>query len=154
MGGTSLGRRSPRPSVGIDFLRSAIIHSASDANFNMEGIGDAGIPDENNVAHMITMILSTGFGDGDLNQIIDFKECALVFNNFGMGGTGWEDRNYNLDAVTNFNDFVFLTNNFNMSFPAGGTDSTMPEPASGVTLVLVAIAGLACKTRGGTVSNI
>ena len=44
-----------------------------------------------------------------------------------MTGTGWATGNFNTDDITNFADFVALSNNFGMNFASG---SDVPEPAA------------------------
>ena len=115
----------------------------SDSKFNVDGLGDANIPDDNDFDFYITddSMLSTGLGDHDLNMIVNFNDFVKLSNDFGNTGTGWDQGNGNTDDVTNFNDFVRVSNNFGMSFASG---SNVPEPTA---LVLVAIGGLVAMRR-------
>ena len=123
--------------IDIDLLRQAILNLTSDAKFNLDGIGDPTVPDSNDFTHMIEVTLATAFGDGNLNQIVNFEDFVFVSNNFNAPATGWATGNYNLDTLTNFQDFVLLSNNF-------GTDLTspsaiVPEAASGVALFIAIV---------------
>ena len=122
----------------IDLLAAAVRNGTSDSKFNVDGMGDANIPDNNDYDFYITddSMLSTGHGDADLNMIVNFNDFVSLSNDFGVTGTGWERGNFNTDDITNFNDFVALSNNFGMNFASG---SNVPEPA---TLVLLGLGGL------------
>ena len=123
--------------IDIDLLRLAVINMTSDPDFNVDGIGVFNIPDAADFDHMITVILATGFGDGDLNQIVNFADFVQLSNNFNLSQTGWLEGNYNLDENTNFEDFVLMSNNFNMVFSSGSNESAVPEPVSGILWSLI-----------------
>ena len=129
--------------LDIDLLAAAVRNMTSDSKFNVDGLGDANIPDDNDFDFYITddSMLSTGLGDHDLNMIVNFNDFVKLSNDFGNTGTGWDQGNGNTDDVTNFNDFVRVSNNFGMSFASG---SNVPEPTA---LVLVAIGGLVAMRR-------
>ena len=114
--------------VDIDLLAAAVRNNTIDSKFNVDGIG-GDIPDDDDFAFYITddSMLSTGFGDGNLDMIVNFVDFVQLSNAFGMSGSGWGEGNYNTDNNTNFNDFVLLSNNFGTSFASG---SNVPEPAA------------------------
>ena len=68
--------------------------------------------------------------------------------NFGSSDTGWAQGNFNLDDITNFEDFVLLTNNYGTDLSSGvSVQENVPEPAS---LVLLSLAvGFVAKRRRG-----
>ena len=113
----------------IDLLAAAIRNGISDVKFNVDNLG-ADVPDQGDFDYYLTdaAMLDTGFADGNLDQIVNFDDFVLLTNNFDMSPTGWAQGNYNTDDKTNFNDFVILTNNFNMSFAADRI--SVPEPAT------------------------
>ena len=119
--------------VDIDLLAEAVRNGTSDAKFDVDGIG-GDVPDDLDFDFYITddSMLSTGFGDHDLNMLVNFNDFVRLSNNFGMTGTGWSQGNGNTDDVTNFNDFVRLSNNFGSSFVSDG--NIVPEPA-GIGLI-------------------
>ena len=131
----------------INLLAAAVRNGTSDSKFNVDGQGDPNIPDDSDFAFYITdeTMLSTGFGDGDLNMIVNFNDFVQLSNNFDMTGTGWSEGNFNTDDNTNFNDFVALSNNFGESFAAGGAD--VPEPTVGTLLILSVLAALRRRYR-------
>lgn len=112
----------------IDLIRSAILATTSDPIFNVDGAG-GDIPTEADFDFLITDIIGTGRGDGDLNKIVNFADFVLLSNNFDLTGTGWKQGNFNLDTLTNFVDFVELSNRFGMVFTSGDPKQ-VPEPAA------------------------
>ena len=114
--------------IDINLLATAVRNGTSDAQFNVDGLGDEDIPDNADFDFYITdtSMIGTGHGDADLNKIVNFVDFVSLSNNFGMTGTGWANGNFNTDDNTNFNDFVALSNNFGASFVSG---SNVPEPA-------------------------
>ena len=136
--------------LDIDLLRGAVISATSDPQFNVDGLNDPNIPDAADFAHLITSIIGTLRGDGDLNYLVNFADFVLVSNNFGMSGTNYIEGNYNVDNITNFEDFVFVANNFNMSAPRPPLDMAFvitPEPASGLLLLALAVVATARQKR-------
>ena len=125
--------------LDIDLLAAAIRNGTSDAKFNVNAIG-GDVPDQADFDFYLTdaSMLSTGFADGNLDRVVNFDDFVLLTNNFNMSPTGWAQGNYNTDDNTNFNDFVILTNNFNMSFGSDGTH--VPEPTAAVLLAFGALA--------------
>ena len=131
--------------VDIDLLASAVRNGTSDSKFNVDGVGDPNIPDDADFDFYITddSMLSTGFGDHDLDFNVNFVDFVRLSNDFGMNGTGWGQGNGNTDDFTNFVDFVRLSNNFGNNFASG---NNVPEPAAGA---LLAIATLVVTRRYG-----
>ena len=103
--------------LDIDLLRTAVIANSSDANFNIDGLGDLNVPDEADFDFLISNIIRTEPADGDLNKIINLTDFQLIANNFTSTGTGWAQGNFNLDDITNFDDFVILANRFTGVIP-------------------------------------
>ena len=122
--------------VDIDLLAAAVRNGTSDAKFNVDGIG-GDIPDDGDFDFYITddSMLSTGFGDHDLNMNVNFNDFVKISNNFNMMG-GWDQGNGNTDDITNFNDFVRMSNNFGMDFTSA---SNVPEPATVGAIGLLAL---------------
>lgn len=63
----------------IDLIRNAVINMTSDPIFNVDGIGgDA--PDIDDFTFYITdaSMQGTGFGDGDLNKLVNFNDFVLL----------------------------------------------------------------------------
>ena len=58
-------------------------------------------------------------------------------NNFSSSGTGWGQGNFNLDEITNFEDFVLLANNYGINLSSGvPAQISAPEPTSLIMLFL------------------
>ena len=91
------------------FAALTVRNGTSDSKFNVDGLGDANIPDDADFDFYITddSMLSTGLGDHDLNMIVNFSDFVKLSNDFGMSGTGWDQGNGNTDDITNFNDCFF-----------------------------------------------
>lgn len=114
--------------VDIDLIAAAVRNMTSDSEFNVDGLGDPDIPDNNDFDFYITddSMIGTGHGDADINFLVNFADFVSLSNNFGTSGTGWATGNFNTDDISNFNDFVLLSNNFGLSFASGN----VPEPAA------------------------
>ena len=127
----------------IDLMRNAIGAMISDHIYNVDLLnGDT--PTEADFDFLISEIIGSDRGDGDLNKVINFADFALLANNFGRSGTLWNEGNFNLDDVTNFEDFAELSTRFGMAFPSD--EQAVPEPAL-LTLVYLAIGGQTMLSR-------
>lgn len=111
--------------VDIDLLREAISNGTSGDKYNIDGIGGF-VPNVDDFNFMITEVLGIGFGDGDLNKVVDFDDFVLLTNNFDQFPRGWGQGNFNLDDETNFDDFVILTNNFNNQYNSASSLAVDP----------------------------
>ena len=127
--------------VDIDLMAAAVRDGTVDSKFNVDGLGNPNIPNDDDYEFLVTdsTMFSTGFGDADLNKIVNFNDFVSLSNSFGTTGTGWATGNFNTDTTTNFKDFVRLSNNFGQSFGAG---SNVPEPAAIGVLGVLAVAVL------------
>ena len=68
--------------------------------------------------------------------------------NFGSTGTGWGQGNFNLDDITNFADFVALTNNYGADLSSGvSAQENVPEPGS-LVLLSLAVGFVVGRRRG------
>ena len=103
--------------LDIDLLRDAVIDGTGRSKFNVDGIGGQ-VPDAADFAYLLTKLMGTVPGDGDLDGIVNFADFVLLTNHFGGGDTGWIEGNYNLDRGTDFEDFVVLTNHFGSVWPS------------------------------------
>ena len=124
----------------IDLLAAAVRDGTSNSLFNVDGQGDPNIPDDADFDFYITdnSMIGTGFGDYDLNFLVNFNDFVRLANNFNLTGTGWGQGNGNTDDITNFKDFVRLSNNFGMSFVSG---VSVPEPSAAAMFFLAVAAG-------------
>ena len=122
----------------IDLIAAAVRNMTSDSQFNVDGVGDPNVPDNNDFNFYITndTMIGTGHGDANLDFLVNFVDFVNLSNNFGSSGTGWLTGNFNTDDVSNFNDFVLLSNNFGISFVSG---SNVPEPASLGVITLITL---------------
>ena len=123
--------------LDIDTMRDAVLADTSNAIFNVDRLG-GNVPDVDDFDFLISDIIGTGRGDGNLDFIINFEDFVFVSNNFGATNTLWMQGNYNLDTVTNFEDFVEVANQFGAVFSSGGA---VPEPTALVLLCVGALLG-------------
>ena len=85
------------------------------------------VPDVADFQYLVTDLLGTGQGDGDLNRTINFDDFVILSNNFRSASTDGRHGNYNLDDVTDFDDFVVLSNSFGLTFTSSLLD-LVPDP--------------------------
>ena len=102
---------------------------------------DGNIPTESDFDFLIENVIGTVRGDGDLDKTINFDDFVFVANNFNLTNSNWNEGNFNLDGVTNFEDFVELSNRFGLSCPCTSDGAPTPEPSAAV---LLAAGGLCC----------
>ena len=129
----------------IDLIRNAILNVTSDPIFDIDGSGND-IPDVADFDLLITDIIGTGYGDGDLNKVINFIDFVLLANNFGQTGTLWNEGNVNVDNVTNFADFVLVENNFEVIFTSARHE--IPEPSAFALLSITTLTGVVLRKIG------
>ena len=138
-------------SADIDILRDAVINGIENPRLDIDGRGDPNLPDRFDFDFYITdrSMLGTGFGDADLNRIINFNDFVLLSNSYNKIGAGWADGNFHLDDITNFNDYVVLTGNLGMTWPSDTSTSTpsiVPEAMTS-TILIIAFGGLTGMRR-------
>ena len=78
-------------------------------------------------------------GDADLNNIVNFEDFVALSNNFNLTNAGWSGGDFDFNNLTNFEDFVGLSNNFGATLPSG---ASVPEPGTLITLAGVALCAL------------
>ena len=132
----------------IDLMRNAVISGSSDSQYNVDDWGDPDVPNEADFDFLISDIIGSGRGDGNLDQKINLDDFVILTNHYGRLNTNWSGGNYNIDSMTNFEDFVELTNRFGLTFPSA--ERRTPEPG---TLVLV-FCGLMASRRIGRLAMI
>ena len=103
---------------------------------DLDGDGDA---DEDDLDIMLHDILSTDFGDANLNQTIDLIDFGYLASGFGGDG-GWVDGNFDGFLGVNVLDFGLLAGNFGKDLTTG--QSPVPEPAGLAVLVVGLILGV------------
>lgn len=88
---------------------------------------------------MITDVLSTFFGDANLDGTVNIQDLSLLASAFGNSG-GWELGNFNTDNIINIQDLSLLASNFGMPLsPPAVESSPIPTPSSLSLLALSAI---------------
>ena len=119
--------------IDIDTMRGAIDLGLNDAAFDLDGEG-GDIPDVDDFDFLITQVIGTGRGDGNLDFSVNFDDFVLLTNSFGDSNTGWNQGNYNLDSQTNFDDFVIVSNNFGRGFSSVSDVAVVPEASVGMLI--------------------
>lgn len=115
----------------VDLLRIAIIVNNSDPQFDLNG--DLTL-DPNDFSHMIETILSTTFGDVNLDGSVDAIDLAHMRDNTGFA-TGWADGNFDLNGVIDFSDLSQLRRSFGFAAPP----IPVPEPTTRLSLMLLIV---------------
>ena len=100
------------------------------------------VPNQDNFAFLITDVIGSLPGDGNLDVRVNFDDFVLITNNFTTIDTLVSQGNFNTDNVTNCDDFVVVTNNFNGIALGANT----PEPGVFVLLSLVSLSRLPRRT--------
>jgi fibronectin-binding autotransporter adhesin len=65
-------------------------------------------------------------GDANLDGLTNFADFVQLSNNYGKSNTSWLTGDFNNDNTTNFADFVLLSNHYGQSF-AGNAFTATPE---------------------------
>ena len=105
------------------------------------GIANLTLPVDNPVTHVAYRLYTSvdaGFVDvhrgllGDANDdgLTNFADFILLSNNFGQANKGWAGGDFNGDGITNFSDFITLSNNFGATI--GANEVVSIGAASGV----------------------
>jgi glycosidase len=94
-----------------------------------------GIADFDDVVLLVEVILSTLFGDANLDRTVDGLDFVAWNQHKFQTGTGWATGDFNGDGVTDGLDFVI----WNSQKFQGGSGATVPEPAAGLAAALASI---------------
>lgn len=78
-------------------------------------------------------------GDADLNGVVNFDDFVVLTNNYNVTDTDWRHGNFDLDGITNFIDFTILANHFGESMQP---EQSVPEPGA---LILLSAAILVAR---------
>ena len=89
----------------IDLLHAALLEQEPDLQFDLNRDGTVG---ERDVEHLVENLLSTTFGDTNLDGRTDFDDFLTLAANFGERG-GWSTGDFDGDGVVGFNDFLLLS---------------------------------------------
>ena len=112
---------------------------------------------DNTATDQIT-IMSTLYGDADLNGKVDLTDFSILATNFDPNGLGktWQQGDFDYNGKVDLSDFSILATNFGLSLPGlegspgyslgdipAGNVNAVPEPSSIVMLAtLLAIGGV------------
>lgn len=79
-------------------------------------------------------------GDANADGNVDFADMAALNRQFGVEGGGWAGGDFNLDGISNFDDFRLLARN--LSGPVAPSVAQVPEPSKFLTFSLLLYASL------------
>ena len=119
----------------VDILRAAILTSSTHPDYNIDRKG-SNVPNEADFDYLIEDIMGTGRGDGDLNRVINFVDFSHLSQNYQKAEARWSQGNFNVDDVTNFDDFVDLSNRYGASYM---TSQPIPEATSLMLVIACAL---------------
>jgi autotransporter-associated beta strand protein len=104
---------------------------------------------DDTVAKQVT-VLSTYYGDANLDGVVNAIDFNAVATNFGKSGQTWSQGNFDYDAAGNVNtaDFTLLAQNFGATpiVLASALGSLVPEPGS-MALLATGILGFSVRRR-------
>lgn len=116
-----LGGTPGAPSIDADFNDDGLINAADIdklyaeirnmthlAEFDITGDGSVNSSD---VAQLVEGVLTTQFGDANLDGSVDDIDFQLLASQFGTKAS-WSGGDFNGDGIVSFGDFVLLTNSF------------------------------------------
>jgi len=83
-----------------------------------------------------TSVVSTSYGDADLNGIVEFSDFLKMSQHFGNAGN-WASGDFDGDGFVRFPDFLHLSANFTTN-----SHSTVPEPTVQCWLLWAALLGI------------
>jgi hypothetical protein len=107
--------------LDIDMLFAAIGVRSTDPAFNVDGIGGV---DRQDVDFLVRSILSTEYGDADLDGSVDATDFGTWQSNRYQSRTGWARADFDGDGVTDGTDF----NLWNLSrFANGPAAASVPR---------------------------
>ena len=95
-------------------------------------------------------LLSTSFGDSDLDGDVDQADLAALAGSYGViGSAGWAMGDFNGDRAVNLADLGILARHYSAGAPQAMADfqslvADVPEPAA---VGLLALAGILFKRR-------
>lgn len=78
-------------------------------------------------------------GDADLNGVVNFEDFVVLTNNFNLTDTDWRHGNFDFDGITNLKDFTILANHFGESMQP---EQSVPEPGA---MILLSVAILVAR---------
>lgn len=85
-------------------------------------------------------------GDANMDGAVDFDDFLTLSKNFGKDEGGWNAGDFDRDGIVAFPDFLLQSNNFGEKAMANGF-SAVPEPATPVYLICIALALLAWRRQ-------
>lgn len=103
----------------IDFFNAA--YRATEPTIDLDRNGEM---DEEDRRYWVEQLMSTKFGDANLDGLVGFDDFVAVANGFGKSG-GWADGDFTGTGFVDFDDFLALADNYNQSPQAV---SVVPEP--------------------------
>ena len=98
--------------VDIDLLTDAIRHGDASPRFDLTRDDSL---NQSDLEFMITDVLSTYFGDLNLDGDVDFADFLVLSANFAKPG-GWAQGNLDLEENVSMDDFLILSGNFGQSY--------------------------------------
>lgn len=117
--------------LDIDILAAAIQSGSNPTDLD---ITNDNLVDNNDLDFMIQNILNTFYGDANLDGTVNIQDLSVLASRFNQSG-GWADGNFNTDTIINIQDLSKMASNFNKSNTPPLVSTTIPEPASLITLL-------------------
>ncbi|MEQ9461271.1 MAG: hypothetical protein RIG82_10000 [Phycisphaeraceae bacterium] len=131
------------PSLGDTFEVVTAVSVAGIFN-SITGVSGPGVPQGAGLAVTYTptsvLVTTALLGDANLDMKVDLIDLSVLASNFG-GSSGWAGGNFNGDNHVDLIDLSLLASHFGMNL------SNVPEPFSGVTLLLTSLPVLGGRHR-------
>lgn len=117
----------------------------SHPNFELSGDDNISMDDVN---QLVERVMGTRAGDTNLDGEVDFNDFLTLSGNFDSS-TNWSGGDFNCDRQVGFEDFLTLSRNFGFSRDdaAAAATASVPEPATGVLLLVGLVAGSMVRRR-------
>ena len=127
--------------IDIDLLYEAIQSNSSDRIFDLN---DDSTLNSSDVDELVHVILSTTYGDANLDGSVDAVDLAVVRTYIGIGNPSivfpWMFGNFNGDHFVDADDLAEVRNNFGFAAPG-------PQPVPEASTTLLLAVGLASLCR-------
>lgn len=116
----------------IDTLAAAIRNNETQLLFDLDANAQV---NQDDLTHLITVILGTLPGDANLDLEVDNTDYGLMLNRLNQN-SGWQSGDFNGDGITNLLDYSILATNLSRNATTlTAAPTPLPEPTTALLLL-------------------